>query len=91
MWIDQSLMRLCTSNRHYCEPDEIRLPQVTDDSKKEFYRVTMAERFRALLWLRKSKCPYPIQGDNGTAEECILMGHCACDESILKKENEKRF
>ncbi len=35
---------------------------------------------KVLIACEFSKCPYPIQGDNGTARECILRGHCACDE-----------
>jgi hypothetical protein len=25
-------------------------------------------------------CPYPIKGDDGTAQDCIDKGHCACEE-----------
>lgn len=52
-FIDQSLTRLCTSNRHYCEPDEIKLPKVTEESKKEFYRIDMVEMFKRLLEKRR--------------------------------------
>lgn len=26
-------------------------------------------------------CPYPWQGDDGTATQCVDRGHCGCDES----------
>lgn len=29
---------------------------------------------------KETKCPYPIKGDNGTAQDCIKKGHCACTE-----------
>lgn len=29
----------------------------------------------------QSKCPSPISGDNGTAQNCIEKGHCGCDEA----------
>lgn len=45
MWIDQFLIRH-SSNKYYCEPDNILLSPVDEESKKEFYRVDMAQ----MLW-----------------------------------------
>jgi hypothetical protein len=54
-FIDQSLIRECNKHHSYCEPDEIRLPPVTEESKKEFYRIDMVRMFRALLRKRENK------------------------------------
>lgn len=47
-FVDQFMM--CHSGyKYYCEPDEIRLPSVTEESKKEFYRIDMAQMMWNLL------------------------------------------
>lgn len=47
--IDQSLIRECNKHHSYCEPDEVRLPPVTEKSKKAFYRIDMVRIFKELL------------------------------------------
>ena len=48
-WIDESLIKHCSKRYSYSEPDKIRLPKVTEQSKKEFYRHKMAELFKEYL------------------------------------------
>lgn len=30
-----------------------------------------------------SACPYPIEDDNGTTQDCIDHGHCGCNNQAL--------
>lgn len=49
MWIDQSLMSLCTSNRHYVEPDEIQIEPAFQEEYLRHFRWVMVRRFIGLL------------------------------------------
>lgn len=47
--------------------------------------IELAERVGAAVRKGERICPYPISGDDGTAECCIRNGNCGCDERSLAK------
>ena len=41
---------------------------------------TCDNKIRCLMYGCQTEplCPYPINGDDGTAGECVANGHCGC-------------
>ena len=33
-----------------------------------------------IIKIKEGDCPYPVDGDDGTAKGCVKNGHCGCDE-----------
>lgn len=38
-----------------------------------------------------AKCPYPIQGDDGSVKECVLNRHCGCVETDAVFKDAERY
>lgn len=45
----------------------------------------VAELVASVIRVGKRVCPYPIEGNDGTAESCIANGNCGCDEREIAR------
>lgn len=45
--------------------------------------VAAADYDQVVAALRSSPCPRPIGNDDGTVADCILAGHCGCDNGVV--------